>query len=303
MALKRGLLRAEVSVRGEKLRYMPELLHRKGVNVYEFILKDDQNALITVDFLDLSKIFAICKNMCYNKKVVKYKGILSPFTALIKRAGFFIGSVLFLILTPILNNVILSVDVKGSGSCLADETKTIAYENGAQIFSTFSSLDYSALATKILTENSRLSFVTVEKQGNRLVINTVLSTSEPSVLGKNQVDLISSYDGKIEAITVLRGTPLVEVGSAVKKGDKLVGAYLTGKDGEFYETYVIARVKILQNYKYFYKCDIVNDISVSTAYALAEFNSDGEVVEKTHAVKEGGIEVTLTIRRTVYGGN
>ena len=94
-----------------------------------------------------------------------------------------------------------------------------------------------------------------------------------------------------------------DIKSYLKKGDVLVGAYLTGKEGELYQTYVIARVKILQNYKYFYKCDTVNDYSIKRAYALAEFNLDGEVVDKTHQIKDGGIEVTLTVRRILYGGN
>lgn len=301
--MKKGLLLVVYKVKGEKLYYLPELLHRKGVNVYDFSKISDIEYLVTLDFLDLSKFFAICKNMCYNKKVVKYKGILSPAVKVVKNLGFMIGCALFLLLSPLFSDFVLKIEVEGSGSCFSQETITVAMENGAKLYSRFSKLDYGALETAILTENPRLSFVTAEKVGNKLVINAVLAEKEPETLGCREEDLVCEFDGVIEEITVLRGTALVESGAQVKKGDKLVGAYLTLKDGSIENTYVLARVKILQNYKYFYKCDAVTDLEVSVAYALSKFNLSGEVINSSHRQVDGGIEITSTVRRIVYGGN
>ena len=303
MALKRGLLRVVYKISGDKLRYLPALLNNKKINVYEFINYDELNGLVTIDYQDRSKFFAICKNMCYNISVVKYKGILSPAILMLSRWGLVVGSALFIVIALLLNNLILKVEVVGSGSCFANQTISVANKNGANVFSTFSSLDFDKIETEILTENPRLSFVSIEKQGNKLVINTVLSSNEPSVLEKTETDLVSLYDGVIEEITVLRGMPIVAINQTVKKGDLLVGAYLIKKDGEVYSTYVVARVKIIENYKYFYKCDYVNDIAISTAFALAEFNASGDISEKSYEIKDGGIEVTLKINRIIYGGN
>ncbi len=300
--LKRGLLRAEYKVKGEKLRYLPEFLHRKKISVYNFRLISDNECLVTVDFQDIRKFFAICKNMCYNKLIVRYKGLLSPVVAVFKRLGLLIGAILFTVIVLIFNNLVLDVVVVGSGSCFKEQTKGVVYDFGVKKYTAFSTIDYKALETEILSNNPRLSFVTVKKQGSFLVVDTVLSDKEPSVLGKNTDDLVSNYNGVVEEITVLRGTALVKVGEAVKKGDKLVGAYLIGKDDTKYQTFVLARVKILEKTEYFYKCDEHTEQNLSIAYALAEFNVKGEVKEKTHSFEEGGIRVTVTIRRTVYGG-
>ena len=300
--IKRGLLRAEYKIKGEKLRYLPEFLHRKKISVYNFRLINDSECYVTIDFQDIRNFFAICKNMCYNKLIVRYKGLLSPFVAVFKRIGLFVGALLFTLVVIVFNNLVLDVKVVGSGSCFKEQTNGVVYDFGVKKYTAFSSIDYKALEAEILSNNPRLSFVTVKKQGNILVIDTVLSDKEPSVLGKNTDDLISNYNGVVEEITVLRGTALVRVGETVKKGDKLVGAYLIGKDQTEYQTFVLARVKILEKTEYFYKCDENTEQNLSIAYALAEFNINGEIKEKTHSFEEGGIRVTVTVRRTVYGG-
>ena len=240
--------------------------------------------------------------MCYNKKIIKYKGVLSPITFIVNKIGFIIGGILFALLSAIFNNLLLDVKVTGSGSCFEEQTKQIVYQEGATKYSWFSKLDYKEIERQILTQNPRLSFVSVKKQGNILVVDTVLSSSEPSILGKNTGDLVAEFDGVVEDITVLRGTALVTTGQQVKAGDKLVGAYLLGKEGEEYKTFVLARVKILKNTEYFYKCNGKSEIDVSVAYALAEFNESGEIKEKRHEIVDGGIKVILTVRRTIYGG-
>lgn len=300
--IKKGLLLAEYYVKGENLRYLPELLHRKGADVHSFKQISKTECFIEIDFIDSYKFFAICKNMCYNKKVVKYSGILAPLTFFIKKVGYLVGGILFLVLTALINNLVLDVKVIGSGSCFESQTKDIIYTEGVSKYSFFWDIDLKSLEREILVKSPRLSFVSVKKKGNVLVVDTALSTSEPEVLGKNACDLVSSCDGVIEEITVLRGTALVSAGQEVKKGDALVGAYILGKDDSVYNTFVIARVKILKKTEYFYKCNGASENNVSVAYALAEFNESGEIKYKSHEVVDGGVKVTLTVRITVYGG-
>ena len=300
--IKKGLLLSEYYVKGENLRYLPELLHRKGADVHSFKQISKTECFIEIDFIDSYKFFAICKNMCYNKKVVKYSGILAPLTFFIKKVGYLVGGILFLVLTALINNLVLDVKVIGSGSCFESQTKDIIYTEGVSKYSFFWDIDLKSLEREILVKSPRLSFVSVKKKGNVLVVDTALSTSEPEVLGKNACDLVSSCDGVIEEITVLRGTALVSAGQEVKKGDALVGAYILGKDDSVYNTFVIARVKILKKTEYFYKCNGASENNVSIAYALAEFDESGEIKDKSHEVVDGGVKVTLTVRITVYGG-
>ena len=300
--IKKGLLYLTYKVSGKKIRYLPEFLHKKGVNVIEFRLLDEENSLITIDFLDLSKFFAICKNMCYNKRVVKYRGVLAPIAYVKTHLFTVIGVVLLTVITALLNNVVLGVKITGSGKIYSSYTQAVLTENNVSKYALFSSINYRELENEILSKNQYLSFVTVKKQGNVLVVDTQLSNQKPSVLGENHVDIVSNVNGVVEEIIVLRGTALVNKGDVVEKGQPLVGAFVTLKDESRVNTYTVARVKILQSVKYFYKLDVINEQNVYLAYALSKFKLDGEVVEICHEIVNGGIEVNVTLRHLIYGG-
>lgn len=300
--IKKRWLLVDYKISGKNVRYMPEYLHKKKVSVINFRLVDEQNAIVTIDFLDLSKFFAICKNMCYNKKVVRYTGVFAPLAYIKNNLSVFIGCILLAVTVALFNNVVLAVKFTGSGEIYSEQTSLIIGENNVKKYSLFSSIDYKELENEILTRNDKISFVTVKKQGNVLVVNTELSNEKPNVLGENRKGLESQVNGVVEEIVVLRGTPLVKEGDVVVKGQSLVGAFVVLKDESVVETFVVARVKILENKEYFYKCDIINEQTLSLAYALAKFELGGEVAEISHQILNGGINVIVTLRHTVYGG-
>ncbi len=294
--MKSGFLRASVLLRVESPEYLPVLLAKKGIKVIDFRLLGVKECLVTIDCVYFRKFFAICKNMCYNILSVKYKGILSPVMLIIKKAGVFVGIIAFLCCSLALSNLVYEIDVIGSGSIFKNETILTLNEMGVKKYSTFSSIDYESLAKNLLKSNERLAFVSAEKKGNRLVIKAELGAYPPTVLDKQTENLVSLYDGVIEEIAVLRGTALKSVGDKVSKGDELVGAYVVKKDESIYQTFIIARVKILATEKYFHPCENPSIEDARSALVIAEFLSDGEVTKKSYEICEGGVEVTLTVR-------
>ena len=210
--------------------------------------------------------------------------------------GVFVGIIAFLCCSLALSNLVYEIDVIGSGSIFKNETILTLNEMGVKKYSTFSSIDYESLAKNLLKSNERLAFVSAEKKGNRLVIKAELGAYPPTVLDKQTENLVSLYDGVIEEIAVLRGTALKSVGDKVSKGDELVGAYVVKKDESIYQTFIIARVKILATEKYFHPCENPSIEDARSALVIAEFLSDGEVTKKSYEICEGGVEVTLTVR-------
>ena len=177
MELKGGLLRVVCKIKGENVSLLPEFAHQKKVAVINFLRISENECFITVDFSEISKIFAICKNMCYNIKIVEYKGVLSPFAVVIKHLTTIVGVLLFIVITLLLNSMVLDVKVTGSGSCFANETKQIVADIGIKKFTLFSAVDYDLIESTILQSNPRLSFVTATKRGGCLVINAILSNT------------------------------------------------------------------------------------------------------------------------------
>ncbi|MBR6737317.1 MAG: sporulation protein YqfD [Clostridia bacterium] len=299
MAINRGALRAQVKLKCQKARYAPVFFTKNGVSVLDFSLISEEVCIITIDYCDLRNFFAICKNMCYNILLVKYKGILAPFMLIIKRVGLVLGITLFSILAYLLNGVILEIDVIGSASIYKNETVATLNALGVKKYSTFHGLDYGVLSSQLLKQNERLSFVSIKKQGNRLVVNAELSTVPPTVIGENKNDLLSKYNGVIEEIAVLRGTALKQKGDLVLVGDVLVGSYQVGKNGDKYPTFVIARVKILVTEEYFYSLENPTEDDARAYVKIAEFTSGGEAVKTSYEIKNNGVKVTVTARYVV----
>lgn len=298
--MKRGLLRIKYKVVGSKLNYLLALLHNRKISVFYADKLADNTLSVTIDFCDSNKFFAICKNMCYNKTIIGFYGVLSPLAYLFKNIGIFLAAIVFLIATSFLGNYLLDVDCIGSGACFKSQTLAIAEMNGATKYSKFSSIDFKNLEAEILKTNPLLSFVSVKKQGNRLIINSVLSDKQPSVLNENTSSLVSEHNGVIESITVLRGTALVKVGDSVSKGTELVGAYLTGKEDKLYPTYVLARITIISTEARFIPYDgEIDDNLLKSAEKVAEFESIGEVVEAKAEKCQGGIIINLKVRHTI----
>ena len=303
-SVKKGYLRITYLVEGKNIRYLPSYLRYRKVNVLDFSVKSDSECLVSVDFKDRYIFFAICKNMCYNKKVVNFKGILSPFAKFFAKIGVYLGLILFTLCSALLNGVVLDIKVEGSAKCFERETLSLLSREGIKKYSLFSSVDYKALENAILVSNDSVSFVSVYKRGNFLIINAELSSSPNKPLAKYDGDLTSSVDGVVEEISVLRGTALVAVGQEVKKGDVLVGAYLTDKDGEVYESFTVARVKILETVDFEYDGTTFSDREIELCYALSSFKlNGGEVADKSHKIIDGKIVITLTVRHILYGGN
>lgn len=303
--LKKGLLRITYAVGGKNINYLPEYLHFKKINVYKFSPKSENFCFVTIDASDKHKFFAICKNMCYNKKIKGFKGILSPLAITFSNLGLVLGVILFTAFAFILNGTVLKIEVEGSAKRFERETLNIVENLGVKKYSRFSDIDFSQIENEVLSKNSRVSFVTAYKRGNVLVINAELASSQNDMLSKNEGDVVSNVNGVVEEISVLRGTALVKEGDIVKAGDLLVGAYVLGKEeGEIYKTFAVARVKVLEEVTFKYCGLAPSDRAVELAYALSEFElKSGEIKDKSHEIIGDKIVVTLTVRHVLYGGN
>ncbi len=300
--MRYGLLRGCYTISGNRLEVLPELLHQRGVNVYRFNAVSKNTCQIIIDYKDYRKFFAICNNMCYNIKKVIYKGLLSPFKNATLILGGVIGVALFIAICVTMQNYIFEIDVLGSGACYKHQTISVANSMGVKKFAKFSSVNLTELEQKILSSNSGLSFVSCKQYGNRLVINTYLSTSKEDPLNSNGKEIISNFNGVIESISVLRGTALKTVGETVSKGEVIVGAYITDKDGETYPSYVIARVAVITSETKTFTVNSVTEDAIKLAVKMAEFDVDGEVVSNKVTINENTINVTLTVRHILNGG-
>ena len=124
--------------------------------------------------------------------------------------------------------------------------EVLSYLNGLGVkeFERFSKFDFELIEDGVLADNKNLSFVSIEKHGNTLVIDSSLATDKVDRLDGNIYSLTSSVNGVIEKINVYRGTALVKKGDRIKKGDLLIDGYMLIKEQQI-KINVLASLSII----------------------------------------------------------
>ena len=301
MKIKKGYLRCNITIDNFQGGDLINYLHEKGISIYNFNKINEKTAKICIDYADRRKFFAISKNMCYNIKKESYKGFFSPLIYAFQYFGLFLGIIFSIFLSLYVDNILLDIKCVGSGACFSSKIIQTINDCGIKKYSKFSLINLKELQSIILSSNENLSFVTCEKSGNTLIVNSVLNVEGQGVLQQSIKDIVSDYSGVIDKIEVLRGTPLVNVGDSVSVGDKLVGAYVTSKEGEIFPTYVIASVVIITQEEFVFKFDSVSEELVKIAEMTAKFNCDGEVVGAKSIVIENTVKVIVSVKKIVDG--
>lgn len=301
--MKKRLLKIKVEVSGKGIIYLPEYVRRKKICLYDVNYLESNRVIVTLDYNDLLKFFAICKNMCYNTKIRGFNGALSLLAYALKNVGITLGLIIFIIITIVTDNVVYKVECIGSGASFSNQIVATVNRLGIKKGSLFSDVNYSLIESEVLKTNSNLSFVTCYKNGNRLIIDSSTSSVGGQIVKPLESDLICQKNGIIESISVMRGTKLVDAGSAVKKGDALVGAYYVDEaEDKKYPSKVIATVNILVKEEYFFKTEVFSDIIENASIQKAKFLCDGEIVDVIATQTNGGYAIVVTARYTYYGG-
>ena len=299
--MKNGAIKVKVLVKGKTIKYLPEILRRKQVNVIKISEITEFSSIFTIDYNDLRKFFAICKNMCYNTKVKGYSGLFSPVAYAVKHIGVTISLIIFIFLTYFIDGYVFGFTFIGTGKAIKSQL-TLQIENyGVNKGSKFSDISFSNLSTSLLKSNPNLTFVSVYKKGNQLVINAELVKDGESVTTPLTTDLTSDEDGVVESVKVLRGTALVKQGDIVTKGSVLIGAYLVSGE-ETYPSSVLGVVTILTTEKYFFESKVFSNSIKQLSVKKAEFLTQNEVVSSVVTEQTNGYEVVLTVRKIYSGG-
>ena len=217
-----GLLKTTYLINGLNLDSFINTVKKRGITLYDIKKYTNKRLLVTVNFADSEKFFAIAKELCYNIKKIRDKGKAYPLLAIYRSLGVVIGCLIIAVTSIFANDFIFSFAFTGSGSVYKREVESYLKSRGVKEYTRFSDINLAEIEDGIIANNAHLSFASCKKVGNRLVIDLALSTNKVETLKGDVYALYSDVDGIVEDIKVYRGTAMVSVGSSVKAGDLLV---------------------------------------------------------------------------------
>ncbi len=191
------------------------------------------------DIKSYKRIRGIAKKSGMRVRIKNKRGLPFFIRAKRKRVGILFGFVFMIVMTSFLTGRIWVIDVAGNES-LTVESIVQAYSSlGVKTGIRRGSIDAKDVAAAALGKIDKLMWNAVNINGCRITIE-VKEQKEKRIEEKNEnayANIVASNSGQILKIENFLGTPVLEAGSAVEKGDIIVSGAVINKDESvsFYE--------------------------------------------------------------------
>lgn len=238
---------------------------------------------------DIKKVFAIFANPCYNIAVQRAGAKKSLLSRAAARAGLIVGAALFVAAAAVAGNLVLKVEVTGSGDYLSPQVLGIIREEGAKTGSFLSSFDAPKATGRILALPN-VTFCKIKKRGSVLCVDVRVADENSKRLDYSP--LVADVGGKVVKLVAICGVAEVEEGAEVSAGDTLISARTPSGEG-FVPCVALGYAQIEWSGEKSYFAERESDESLKEAYA--SLNLEGEVVSRSHTVRtaENGVEYLL----------
>ncbi len=279
-------------------------LQRAGVSIYR-ARKIEKNAILfRVKKKDIEKVFAIYPKVCYNNSSYALYavsemggvGLMKAVEFCTRRVGVVLGILLFGGLTLAADNLVFGVEFVGS-EVYQREVLQALNENGIKKFALYPEGKEPLVTAKILSLHG-VEFCSVQKVGYWVRVETHIDPYTPQSLQKKSLQ--AAREGEVHSITVLRGTPLKQIGERVTEGEDIVGNWFLKEDGEQVKVEPIARVQIACKYAALHEAED-EESAFAQSYLTLNLLENDEIVEKNITWTDGGffVEISYIVTQTV----
>lgn len=151
-------------------------LRREGIYLKNAQKVQKNQIIFTVDRKDIEKIFAIYPNVCYNSdryapytvRILPPRGAQKAWALLKKRAGLWLGGLLFLVLTLLSDTLVLRIQVSGE-TAYTQAVEEILHRHGIERYKPYTSKQVDLVSADILRLDG-VGFCSLKKVGSTLVV-------------------------------------------------------------------------------------------------------------------------------------
>lgn len=195
------------------------------------------------------KIRKIAKKSGMKVRIIRKRGLPFFIHKNRNRVGIIFGLAFMIIVTAFLSDRIWVISVSGNEKIPSEDIINSFYDLGVKTGIKKDSLNAKEIARTALTQVDGLMWNAVNIDGCKVTIEIKEQVEKDIVAADDEKpsNIVASNSGQITLIENFVGTPVVEVGSAVEKGDVVVSGAVINKDESvsFYkaDANVIARTK------------------------------------------------------------
>ena len=157
-----------------------------------------------------------------------------------------------------ISNFIWNIEIKGIDETKQKEILEFIQNEGVDIGKYKNGVDLQNLINRIRIARDDIAWIGMEIKGTNLIIEVVEADEKPEIINEDEYcNIVANNDGIIVKVNAQNGTPAVQEGDTVKKGDILVQGWIEGKYTEnryvHAEGEIIAKVWYSEKEKVYYK--------------------------------------------------
>jgi similar to stage IV sporulation protein len=199
------------------------------------ILQDlhiENNSFINAKILqsDFREIRHIAKKTKCKVKINKKIGIPFIINKYRKRKIFAIAFLVIAIFILIITNFIWNIEILGNEKISSEEIIELMEKHGISLGKRKKEIDIDKIINSIRLEREDIAWIGIEIKGTNAIISIRETTKMPEMIDKNEIcNIVASESAVISKMIIQNGTPVVNVGDKVKKGDLIVEGVMEGK--------------------------------------------------------------------------
>lgn len=210
---------AQLQITGYNLNNLLNVCIKENIELQDIVKLSPQQMEVKLSDKNLKKFNKL--NIDNYEIKVKYPSLFQRFLHfLIFRIGLIAGMVASIVLILVMQSRLININIYGLDNINREEIIEKVNEFGIKKFSqmNFNCEDLE----KYLMKNFDLSFVSIIKKGNTLIIN---AKEELPDISKDYLPITADYNMIIKDIRVYSGTSCVKNGDIVFEGDNLIEPY------------------------------------------------------------------------------
>lgn len=202
-----------------------EKIECRGIN------EDNSRVVFTVGVESSRDVRRFLESQSCEYEIISQKGLVPLLQACFARKGLLLGALVCFVLTLLLSDVVLVIDISTDSKDTETAVLNVLAENDIKPGRSLKNVDLTVIERRIKSKVRDVAWVGISVDGNRLVIDTLQYTPKPEfTVHRLPSDIVSRENGVVEKIELLDGQLCTPVGSGVAKGDTLVsGKVVTDK--------------------------------------------------------------------------
>lgn len=217
---------AEILLRGVRPERVLNMALSRGITIWDIRHEGQDQYRLKVSLGGYKALRALIRRSSCRVKLLRKKGLPFYLMRAKRRKVLVFGTFFFCLALYFLSSFVWFVEVTGNKLVPTETILAKSAEFGLARGVPKAAFNRNELAARLLLQIPELSWVGIHAQGTKIIIEVAEKTLLPEDGENIPADLVARLDGVIEELLVLTGTPLVQEGDRVQKGQVLIAGYV-----------------------------------------------------------------------------